>query len=117
MLQSKLYCLCVSVVINMAVDRMTEEDIMWQLQQMEEEGEEEDEDEYDAEYQLQQQQEQEKQEEPPKVVVEEKKSEEECISNFNELLQERNISPFAMYSTEYPQLMNDPRFSRKITYN
>ncbi|CAO3621450.1 unnamed protein product [Mucor hiemalis] len=87
---------------------MTEEDIMWQLQQM---AEEEVEGEDEGEYQLQQQREEEKQEEPPQVVVEKKKSEEECIAKFNELLQERNISPFAMYSTEYPQLMNDPRFS------
>lgn len=91
---------------------MTEEDIMWQLQQMEEEGEGEEENEEEEQHQLQQQQEALKEEEPPK----EKKpvlSEAECIAKFNELLQERNISPFAMYATEYPQLMNDPRFSRK----
>lgn len=89
---------------------MTEEDIMWQLQQMEEEGEGEEENEEEEQHQLQQQQETLKEEEPPK----EKKpvlSEAECIAKFNELLQERNISPFAMYATEYPQLMNDPRFS------
>jgi outer membrane protein assembly factor BamE (lipoprotein component of BamABCDE complex) len=112
-------------------DRMTEEDIMWQLQQMAEaevaEGGEEKEEEYnedDIQQQLQlqhqeeqQQENEEKKEEPAAAAgtaaVNEKPklSEEECIQKFNELLEERNISPFAVYSAEFPQLMTDPRFS------
>ncbi|CEI98498.1 hypothetical protein RMCBS344292_12605 [Rhizopus microsporus] len=77
---------------------MTEEDIMWQLEQMEEEPEEQTE---------------EQPEEQPKEIKQEKVneiSEEERIRQFYELLEERNISPFAVYSTEYPKLMSDPRF-------
>ncbi|ORE11453.1 hypothetical protein BCV72DRAFT_219992 [Rhizopus microsporus var. microsporus] len=77
---------------------MTEEDIMWQLEQMEEEPEEQTE---------------EQPEEQPKEIKQEKVneiSEEERIRQFYELLKERNISPFAVYSTEYPKLMSDPRF-------
>lgn len=82
---------------------MTEEDIMWQLEQMEEEPEEQTE---------------EQPEEEPKEIKQEKVneiSEEERIRQFYELLEERNISPFAVYSTEYPKLMSDPRFERKFS--
>ncbi|KAI7890713.1 uncharacterized protein EV154DRAFT_510756 [Mucor mucedo] len=86
---------------------MTEEDIMWQLQQME--GQES-----DTEGDI-----------PPQedvqevAVVEEKEknetkpelSEEERIQQFNTLLEESHISPFAVYTVEYPKLMTDPRFS------
>lgn len=93
---------------------MTEEDIMWQLQQMAEqeieqegEGEEEEQDIQQVEEREEQpvEQAQEEQTKEPQLT------EEECIEKFNELLQEKNISPFAIYSTEYPQLMTDPRFS------
>jgi transcription elongation regulator 1 len=88
---------------------MTEEDIMWQLQQMQGSDEEEEE---EQEQQQEVVKEIVKQEEP---VVEKKTemTEEERIDKFNELLLERNISPFAMYATEYPDLMTDPRFSCK----
>ena len=87
---------------------MTEEDIMWQLQQMAEAEAEE-----NAEEQMDTIQEEEK------IAVEKvqpkdtkpKLTEEECITQFNALLKERHISPFAMYSTEYPQLLDDPRFA------
>lgn len=71
---------------------MTEEDIMWQLQQM-------------AEAEVEETQ------ATAQTTKEPKLSEEECLTQFNQLLAERNISPFAMYSTEYPKLMTDPRFS------
>lgn len=83
---------------------MTEEDIMWQLEQMEEEPEEQTE---------------EQPEEQPKEIKQEKVneiSEEERIRQFYELLKERNISPFAVYSTEYPKLTGDPRFERKFSF-
>lgn len=73
---------------------MTEEDIMWQLQQM-------------AEAEVEETQ------TAAQTSEESKLSEEECLAQFNQLLAERNISPFAMYSTEYPKLMADPRFSCK----
>ncbi|KAI8076516.1 uncharacterized protein B0P05DRAFT_546184 [Gilbertella persicaria] len=63
-------------------EEMTEEDVMWQLQEMAE-----------AE------------------VQKDALTEEEYTAQFYDLLQERNISPFAVYSAEYPKLMTDPRFS------
>ncbi|KAI8336436.1 hypothetical protein EDC96DRAFT_523993, partial [Choanephora cucurbitarum] len=93
-----------------AATEMTEDDIMWQLQQMGEQDED------DMVY-IEPEQEplQQTEEEVKEVKEEEAKkttlSEEECIAQFNQLLEERNISPFAVYSVEYPQLMTDPRFS------
>ncbi|CEP10985.1 hypothetical protein [Parasitella parasitica] len=73
---------------------MTEEDIMWQLQQM-------------AEAEVEETQTAQTGEEPKKPEL----PEEECLWQFNQLLAERNVSPFAVYSVEYPKLMTDPRFS------
>lgn len=89
-------------------DRMTEEDIMWQLQQME--GQESDIEEHSQQEELE--------EEPKEIPQEEEKTEkipelsdQDRINKFNELLKESNISPFAVYSVEYPKLMTDSRFS------
>jgi transcription elongation regulator 1 len=54
---------------------------------------------------------------PHQAVVEEKEkalTEQECIAQFNEMLKEKNISPFATYSTELPKLMTDSRFTSKF---
>jgi transcription elongation regulator 1 len=90
---------------------MTEEDIMWQLQQMEGSEEEEQEQEEPEEQVVIEEEEPVEEAAPVEKKIE--LTEEERIAQFNELLQERHISPFAMYSTEYPELMNDPRFSCK----
>ncbi|KAI8982364.1 hypothetical protein BDF20DRAFT_866502 [Mycotypha africana] len=82
---------------------MTEEDIMWQLQQMEQD---------EAEEEAVEVEEKEQKTQPASSTTKDSPlSEEECIRRFNELLKERNISPFAVYSAEYPKLMSDPRFS------
>jgi transcription elongation regulator 1 len=96
---------------------MTEEDIMWQLQQMEPEEEEEEVLQGDEAEPLTENQQPEEQDQKPSTDTKPKQnqlSEQECITKFNELLQERNISPFALYTTEYPKLMTDPRFARKV---
>lgn len=85
---------------------MTEEDIMWQLQQMAEA-------EVEETQTAAQTSEVEEIQTAAQTSEESKLSEEECLAQFNQLLAERNISPFAMYSTEYPKLMADPRFSCK----
>ncbi|RCH78662.1 transcription elongation regulator, partial [Rhizopus stolonifer] len=117
---------------------MTEEDIMWQLEQMggdddEEEEEEEEEEGKEMEEEKEEEKEGKKervvikrskvQEEPRQIEeeeeeeskkVEEKKDEgtyQEKVEKFYELLKERNTSPFAVYALEYPVLMTDPRFS------
>lgn len=113
---------------------MTEEDIMWQLQQMAEEEVgldqmEEESAEAEAEVEVEQNQHENKhqstentddeiKEQPKEEVKEEKEkkvelSEQERIDKFYELLKENNISPFAVYSVELPKLMLDPRFSSK----
>ncbi|KAG2230561.1 hypothetical protein INT48_009901 [Thamnidium elegans] len=85
---------------------MTEEDIMWQLQQMAEEevG-------MDREEEEEVQEEAQKEEEIKQVEKKPELSEQECIEKFYQLLKENNISPFAVYSVELPKLMLDPRFS------
>lgn len=80
---------------------MTEEDIMWQLQQMEDQESDKEED-----VPLQE----EKKEIKPELT------EEERIDQFNSLLKESNISPFAVYTMEYPKLMTDPRFSCEFLF-
>lgn len=86
---------------------MTEEDIMWQLQQMAEAEVEETQ--AAAAAQATPEAAEQINKEPKKPEL----SEEECLAQFNQLLAERNISPFAIYSAEYPKLMTDPRFSCK----
>ncbi|KAI9248607.1 hypothetical protein BY458DRAFT_590622 [Sporodiniella umbellata] len=108
---------------------MTEDDIMWQLEQMGDDGNEGNEETEETGESTQnedskieitkkrQQQtlvyEEEEAEEEEKEVEGKKdeRSETEKIEKFYELLKERNISPFAVYSLEYPVLMSDPRFS------
>lgn len=90
---------------------MTEEDIMWQLQQMEE-GQESDGEEYTQEEVISQEEEAVPQEEEEETKDKSPElSEQDRIAKFNELLKESNISPFAVYTIEYPKLMTDPRFS------
>ncbi|KAI8051735.1 hypothetical protein BDF21DRAFT_498271 [Thamnidium elegans] len=86
---------------------MTEEDIMWQLQQMAEEEVGMDREEEEEEVQEEAQ----KEEEIKQVEKKPELSEQECIEKFYQLLKENNISPFAVYSVELPKLMLDPRFS------
>ncbi|KAK4521833.1 uncharacterized protein ATC70_004370 [Mucor velutinosus] len=88
---------------DLEATEMTEEDIMWQLQQMAEAEVEE----TQAAVQTTPKAKEQAKQEPKKPEL----SEEECLAQFNQLLAERNISPFAIYSAEYPQLMTDPRFS------
>jgi transcription elongation regulator 1 len=98
--------------------RMTEDDIMWQLQEMEELSGEQMEQVELTEEQMEQDQTSNQEEQVPHQVVEEEKekalTEQECIAQFNEMLKEKNISPFATYSTELPKLMTDPRFTSKF---
>ncbi|KAG1225089.1 hypothetical protein G6F68_019997 [Rhizopus microsporus] len=99
---------------------MTEEDIMWQLEQMGA-GEEEIEKEEKKIIKKQQKPIEIDQVEVKPVEIKEKNKkdempEQERIAKFYELLKERNISPFAVYSIEYPILSTDPRFTRKYTY-
>lgn len=98
---------------------MTEEDIMWQLQQMESEPEEEMLEKDQAEPVTEDHQQTKKEEEDDQPLIDTKPNqdqlpEEERIAKFNELLQERDISPFAVYTTEYPKLMTDPRFTSNV---
>jgi transcription elongation regulator 1 len=106
---------------------MTEEDFMWQLQQMEEQEEEEQVSQEEQKPQVQTQTRVEvvpevvpevEPEAEPVVVVEEKKIQvldEEITTRFYDLLRERNISPFSVYSMEYPHLQTDPRFTCKCS--
>lgn len=103
---------------------MTEEDIMWQLEQMgagDDDGHEEIEKEEKKIIKKQQKPIEIDQVEAKPVEIKEKNKkdempEQEKIAKFYELLKERNISPFAVYSIEYPILSTDPRFTRKYTY-
>ncbi|KAI8997111.1 hypothetical protein BDB01DRAFT_769872 [Pilobolus umbonatus] len=82
---------------------MTEEDIMWQLQQMEEMGAEQMEEVEEVE--------EEQEEEEKEVKAVESKQPENGIELFYELLAEKKVSPFSTYSSEMPRLMDDPRFN------
>lgn len=85
---------------------------MWQLQQMEHE-EEEDQPINEEQTRVVEEEQPLKEEPPkekPKVTVDERMTE-----RFYELLKENNISPFSVYSMEYPKLMTDPRFSSKFS--
>lgn len=91
---------------------MTEEDIMWQLQQMAEEEVGTDLDQEEAQETVQE--EAQTEEEIKQVEKKPELSEQECIEKFYQMLKENNISPFAVYSAELPKLMLDPRFSCKL---
>ncbi|KAG0948521.1 hypothetical protein G6F57_001691 [Rhizopus arrhizus] len=100
---------------EVAATEMTEEDIMWQLEQMGA-GEEEIEKEEKKIIKKQQKPIEIDQVEVKPVEIKEKNKkdempEQERIAKFYELLKERNISPFAVYSIEHPILSTDPRFT------